>query len=87
MLARLRVWYDALERRPAPVVDAWRERSVPWWGSLVAGPDPGGRRAGTLHDVDDTGALLLDLDEGGQRRVLSGEVTRLRPLDERPGKR
>jgi len=29
---------------------------------------------------------LLDLDEGGRRRVLSGEVTRVRSLDDRPGK-
>jgi biotin-(acetyl-CoA carboxylase) ligase len=35
---------------------------------------------GTLRDVDETGALLVDLEEGGARRVLSGEVTRLRSI-------
>jgi biotin-(acetyl-CoA carboxylase) ligase len=35
---------------------------------------------GRLRDIDETGALLLELPEGGRRRVLSGEVTRLRPI-------
>jgi BirA family biotin operon repressor/biotin-[acetyl-CoA-carboxylase] ligase len=86
VLARLRVWYDALERRPALVVDAWRARSAPWWGSVVEVRTREGVMQGTLRDVDDMGALLLDLDEGGRRRVLSGEVTRVRSLDDRPGR-
>jgi biotin-(acetyl-CoA carboxylase) ligase len=34
---------------------------------------------GTLRDVDEAGALLVDREEGGVQRVLSGEVTQLRP--------
>lgn len=84
VLARLRVWYDALESRPASVVDAWRERSVSWWGGLVQVRTAQGLLRGRLHDVDPAGALLLDLEEGGRRRVLSGEVRQLRPLDPPP---
>ena len=81
VLARLRVWYDALESHPASVVDAWRARSLPWWGRRVQVRTAQGFVRGKLNDIDETGALLLDLDEGGRRRVLSGEVTQLRPLD------
>ncbi len=81
VLARLRVWYDALESHPASVVDAWRARSLPWWGRRVQVRTAQGVTRGKLNDIDETGALLLDLDEGGRRRVLSGEVTQLRPLD------
>ncbi len=79
VLARLTVWYDALEGRPSQVVDAWRARAVPWWGRPVQVRTTGGVLRGTLRDVDETGALLVDREEGGVERVLSGEVTQLRP--------
>ena len=41
---------------------------------------------GRLHEVDAQGALIVDLDEGGSRRVLSGEVTRLRRVAGESGK-
>ena len=88
VLARLRVWYDALARRPASVVDAWRARSVPWWGGLVQVRTHEGMTRGRLRDVDQTGALLLDADgEGGRRRILSGEVVRLGALEPPAGRR
>jgi BirA family biotin operon repressor/biotin-[acetyl-CoA-carboxylase] ligase len=79
VLARLSVWYDALVSRPSSVVDAWRTRAVRWWGTPVQVQTVKGVLRGTLRDVDETGALLVDLEEGGAQRVLSGEVTRLRP--------
>jgi biotin-(acetyl-CoA carboxylase) ligase len=36
---------------------------------------------GRLRDIDQTGALVLDLEDGGRGRILSGEVVRLRPVD------
>lgn len=84
VLARLRVWYDALGSQPASVVDAWRARSVPWWGSFVLVKTQEGDVEGRLRDVDDTGALLLDVPQGGRRRMLSGEVSLVRPIDPPP---
>jgi BirA family biotin operon repressor/biotin-[acetyl-CoA-carboxylase] ligase len=81
VLARLGVWYDALESRPSSVVDAWRTRAVRWWGMPVQVQTMQGVLRGTLRDVDETGALLVDLEEGGVVRVLSGEVTQLRRID------
>ncbi len=78
VLARLRVWYDALGSSPASVVEAWRRRSVAWWGQPVelrAGMEA---LRGTLVDVDAEGALVIETAEGARRRLVSGEVTRLR---------
>jgi BirA family biotin operon repressor/biotin-[acetyl-CoA-carboxylase] ligase len=80
VLARLSVWYDALRSRPGSVVDAWREHAGRWWGSRVQVRTAEDVFRGRLHDVDASGALIVDLDGGGFRRVLSGEVTRLRPV-------
>ena len=81
VLARLSVWYDALGSRPSSVVDAWRARAVRWWGTPVQVRTTRGVVRGTLCDVDQTGALLVEPEEGGTQRVLSGEVTQLRPID------
>jgi len=78
VLAHLRVWYDALGTRAGSVVEAWRARSAPWWGGLAEVRTAEGVVLARLSDVDETGALLLDLEDGGRRRVLSGEVVRLR---------
>ena len=80
VLARLSVWYDALQSRPASVVEAWRARAVRWWGEPVQVKTAEEVFRGRLHDVDESGALIVDLEGGGFRRVLAGEVTRLRPL-------
>jgi BirA family biotin operon repressor/biotin-[acetyl-CoA-carboxylase] ligase len=85
VLARLSVWYDALQHRPASVVDAWRGRASRWWGMLVQVRTAEDVFRGRLHDVDESGALIVDLEGGGSRRVLSGEVTRLRPVGLEPG--
>jgi BirA family biotin operon repressor/biotin-[acetyl-CoA-carboxylase] ligase len=78
VLLRLTVWYDALEKREASVVAAWRERSVPWWGEPVE--VSAGERVlrGLARDVDERGALLLELENGSTVRVLAGEARALR---------
>jgi biotin-(acetyl-CoA carboxylase) ligase len=80
VLARLVVWYDALETRPSSVVEAWRQRAVPWWGSPVEVRTVRGGVRGSLRGVDESGALLVDREDGTVERVLSGEVTRLRAV-------
>jgi BirA family biotin operon repressor/biotin-[acetyl-CoA-carboxylase] ligase len=80
VLSRLSVWYDALESRPASVVEAWRERAVQWWGAPIQIKTGDEVFRGRLHDVDESGALIVDLEGGGFRKVLAGEVARLRSL-------
>jgi BirA family biotin operon repressor/biotin-[acetyl-CoA-carboxylase] ligase len=84
LLARLSLWYDALQRRPSSVVEAWRVHAVSWWGEPVRVETVTGVLQGILRDVDETGALLVDRGEEGVRRVLTGEVTQLRPLGREP---
>jgi biotin-(acetyl-CoA carboxylase) ligase len=81
VLARLAVWYDALREAPARVAAAWRERATPWWGSLVEVRSGTALLRGTLVAVDDEGALVIELPGGERRRLVSGEVSRLRPLE------
>jgi BirA family biotin operon repressor/biotin-[acetyl-CoA-carboxylase] ligase len=85
VLARLDVWYDALRDRPTSVVDAWRQRATRWWGMPVQVRTAEDVFRGKLHDIDDGGALIVDLEGGGSRRVLSGEVIRLRAVGWEPG--
>jgi BirA family biotin operon repressor/biotin-[acetyl-CoA-carboxylase] ligase len=85
VLVRLTVWYDALEKREASVVAAWRERSVPWWGQPVEVGAGERTLRGLARDVDDRGALLLELEDGAVVTVLAGEARALR-LREHPEK-
>jgi BirA family biotin operon repressor/biotin-[acetyl-CoA-carboxylase] ligase len=81
VLARLAVWYDALREAPSRVAAAWRERATPWWGSLVEVRSGTALLRGTLVAVDDEGALVIELAGGERRRLVSGEVSRLRPAE------
>jgi biotin-(acetyl-CoA carboxylase) ligase len=78
VLARLAVCYDALGSDPSAVVSAWRSRAAAWWGSQVDVRAGGSPLQGRLLEVDEEGALVLELADGGRRRLLSGEVTRVR---------
>jgi len=78
VLERLRHWYDAVRTHPASVVSAWRGLAVPWWGELADVRTGEGVLRGVIRDVDDEGALIVETPGGGSRRVLSGEVVRLR---------
>jgi len=60
------------------VVAAWRERSVPWWGRLVEARSGASVVRGIARDLDERGALLLDLEDGSRMAVVSGEVSELR---------
>ncbi len=78
-LVRLALCYDALRSRPAEVLAAWRARAVRWWGEEVEARTGGAAVRGRLVDLDAEGALVLEVEGGGTRRLLSGEVSRLRP--------
>jgi len=78
VLHRLGLCYDGLASRPGGVMTAWRSRAAPWWGEQVEVRTGEGELRGRLLEVDDDGALVV-LVEGRRRRLLSGEVTRLRP--------
>lgn len=80
IVTRLRVWYDALGSAPGSVLAAWRARAVAWWGEPVAVRTAEATLRGRLVDVDERGALLVEV-EGQTRRLLSGEVVRLRRED------
>ena len=78
VLARLAVCYDALRASPSAVLSAWRSHAAAWWGSLVEVRVGEARLRGRLLEVDDEGALVLEIEGGTRRRLLSGEVTRVR---------
>ena len=80
VIVRLGVWYDALREAPSRVAAAWRERAVPWWGSSVEVRQGASVLRGLLAAVDDEGALVIELPGGELRRLVSGEVSRLRPV-------
>ena len=79
VLAQIRLWYHALASGRAPdLLAAWRERSIPWWGRLVEVLVGDQLIRGIATDIDDEGALLLELPDGRPLRVISGEVSRVR---------
>ena len=83
VLARLRIWYDSLRREgSAPVLDAFRKRSAPWWGESVEVVCGGERVVGRLRDLDARGGLVLERGDGSRVTLLSGEARALRPLSE-----
>lgn len=79
VLGRLGVWYHAVARDGArPVIEAWRARSVPWWGRPIEVVSGERRVSGIARDVDETGALVIDTPHEGQVHVVSGEARELR---------
>ncbi|HXK09618.1 MAG TPA: biotin--[acetyl-CoA-carboxylase] ligase [Vicinamibacteria bacterium] len=79
VLAHLAVCYDGLRSSPAAALAAWRSRAAPWWGGLVDVRTAEGSLQGLLREVDEDGALVVELAGGRRQRLLSGEVTRVRP--------
>jgi BirA family transcriptional regulator, biotin operon repressor / biotin---[acetyl-CoA-carboxylase] ligase len=91
ILVQVRVWYHAITSGGAPdLLEAWRGRSVPWWGRLVETSRGDQVIRGIARGIDDDGALRLSLPDGRLLRVVSGEVHRVRiaaesPLSDRGG--
>jgi len=55
-----------------------RAHAVPWWGRRVELRSAGMVVRGVAEGVDSAGALLLRLEDGSLKAVLSGEVTTVR---------
>jgi BirA family biotin operon repressor/biotin-[acetyl-CoA-carboxylase] ligase len=62
----------------APALDAWRARSVDWWGRPVEVTSGGQALRGLAVGVDGGGALILELPDGRREIVLAGEARELR---------
>jgi hypothetical protein len=85
VLARLAERHPQLESGSSrALLDAWRARSVPWWGHTVEVVSGEQALRGTALDVDGGGALLLRLADGRTERVLAGEARELRLEEEKP---
>jgi BirA family transcriptional regulator, biotin operon repressor / biotin---[acetyl-CoA-carboxylase] ligase len=78
VLARLAGCYAVLRSDPGAIVSAWRSHAAAWWGSRVEVRTGGAALCGRLLEVDGDGALVLELSGGEKRRLLSGEVDRVR---------
>jgi BirA family transcriptional regulator, biotin operon repressor / biotin---[acetyl-CoA-carboxylase] ligase len=78
VLARLAGAYETLRSGPGAVLSAWRSHAADWWGRDVDVRAGGAALRGRLLEVDGDGALVLELESGERRRLLSGEVTRVR---------
>lgn len=80
ILDRLERHYDGLHRTgPDAVLGAWRARAT-ILGERVRVILPTEEVAGVAIDVDRDGALLVEVPGDGRRRVLAGDVQRVRPL-------
>ena len=81
VLARVAVWYHRLvDDGRAPMLNAWRERSLPWWGERIGALSAEGRIEGRAIGLDDEGGFVLELDDGSRRTLRSGEVWRARAV-------
>lgn len=79
VLARMAGWYGALRREGgAPLVTAWRARSVAWWGRVVEARSGEHVIRGTAVDVDPSGALVLEQEGGARVLIHSGDVRQVR---------
>ena len=79
VLARLRVWYDAVARGEAgAVVEAFTARALPWWGRTVEVRSGETAISGIARGIDSRGALLLELPDGRTAALVSGEARQVR---------
>ena len=80
VLARIRVWYHRVAAGGGgEMMAAWRARALPWWGRHVEARSGDEVLRGRAIDVDESGALLLLLDDGTTSLLHAGEVRELRP--------
>lgn len=79
VLVRLHDRYADLEAGSTrALLDAWRARSVPWWGRAIEVVAGGQLVRGIALDVDAAGGLMLRLPDGGRETILAGEARELR---------
>lgn len=79
VLARLFDRLDELESgAQRTLLDAWRARSVAWWGRDVEVVCGAQRVRGTALDIDEGGGLVIRLPDGRRETILAGEARELR---------
>jgi BirA family transcriptional regulator, biotin operon repressor / biotin---[acetyl-CoA-carboxylase] ligase len=75
LLARLEAWLEVHDAEgPAAIARAWKARSG-LLGRRVRATVSGSPVTGVARDVDDEGAVIVAREDGGELRVLAGEVT------------
>jgi BirA family transcriptional regulator, biotin operon repressor / biotin---[acetyl-CoA-carboxylase] ligase len=80
VLSRMRVWYHRLAAGGGgEMMAVWRARALPWWGRHVEARSGDEVLRGRAIDVDESGALILLLDDGTTSLLHAGEVRELRP--------
>ncbi len=67
------LWTELDAGGPAGIVAAWRERAT-FWGRVLTVRTPAGEVSGTARTLADDGALVLTGPDGGDRRVVAGDV-------------
>jgi BirA family biotin operon repressor/biotin-[acetyl-CoA-carboxylase] ligase len=83
LMENIETAYDLLNDKGfGPVMAQWRDMTD-IIGQGVNVDVMGRRLTGTVAAVDDDGVLILEDDGGVVHRILSGDVTRLRPGDAR----
>jgi BirA family biotin operon repressor/biotin-[acetyl-CoA-carboxylase] ligase len=74
LLQELERWYLVFIKEGSPaILEAWRSRAH-IEGRRVNVTSFGERLAGVAIDVDSDGALILETEDGKQRRVVAGDV-------------
>ncbi len=73
-LSRLEPLWDAhAEGGRAELLERWRARAT-FWGQPVTVRTPAGPLHGTARTLDEDGALVIALADGGQARVVAGDL-------------
>ncbi|HXU35333.1 MAG TPA: biotin--[acetyl-CoA-carboxylase] ligase [Blastocatellia bacterium] len=75
MLERIERWYSAAINHPDSVIQRWEELSSYARGCRVGVESPEGTIEGATRGLTSRGALILELDSGEIRYIVSGEVS------------
>lgn len=75
MLRRLERWYRIVVTHPDQVIERWQELSSYARGCLVDVKSPEGTIQGITRGLTPAGALMLEMNSGEIREIVSGEVS------------
>jgi BirA family biotin operon repressor/biotin-[acetyl-CoA-carboxylase] ligase len=75
MLERLERWYLAAINHPDQVIERWEQLSSYARGRRVGVQSAEGTIEGTTRGLTSRGALILEMDNGETREIVSGEVS------------
>jgi BirA family biotin operon repressor/biotin-[acetyl-CoA-carboxylase] ligase len=74
LLQKLEIWYEIyLKEGAPPVLQAWRDRAQ-IKGRPIRVTADGKTSIYTAVDIDSDGALILEAEDGRQKRILAGDV-------------